>query len=158
MNTVGKWNRSLSYFPFHKFPDQMLSSRIWLQHVYQWFQVSEWELIKQYQISCTARRRRRRRNQKQCPCPTYLYCAPPLPLLKRRKERRDRRVFDHTTVPEGQAGGQWPVWAPDYFLGPGACWSCLSMSWRGGMGKAPGELPSYLGSIEVQADVGETQE
>lgn len=32
------------------------------------------------------------------------------------------------------------------------------MSWRGGMGKAPGELPSYLGSIEVQADVGETQE
>ena len=36
----------------------------------------------------------------------YLHCAPPLPLLKRRKEKKDRRVFDHTLQSlRGRSGG-----------------------------------------------------
>lgn len=131
----------------------MLTSRMSKASVYQWLQASKLEFIKEYQDSCIAKKRR---IQKQCLCPTYLYCASPPPLLKGRKERRDRRVFDHTLQSLRDRWGAMNSFGIRLFPSDWSCWSCHQHELE--ETKCLLEHPSYLRSIEVQADVGETQE
>ena len=57
----------------------------------------------------------------------YLHCAPPLPLMKKRKEKRDKRVFDHTLRSLSGKGKKKKktILVSDYFqVTICSCWSC----------------------------------
>lgn len=102
------------------------------------------------------KKKRKRKNPEAVPLP-YLPLLCPTTATTEKKEGKERQegVWPHFTITEGQMGAM-NSFGTRLFPSDWSCWSCHQQELE--EAKCPVEHPSYLGSIEVQADVGETQE